>query len=109
MYASRAFYGNKFRIGVFGAMSQTVVVEEEKQAGKRKKKSRGQVYTSSVSFRTSFDDYKLLQGIANFERLELVDLLRQWISEKRKSYRKDGGFKRWLERHPDVGPVLDLL
>jgi hypothetical protein len=82
---------------------------------KRKKAGRRRVYETSMSFRTSWNDYALLNAIAAFERLEAVELLRMWLNQKRTQYRKDKGFVQWLLRHKDdadikvLGDAEDLL
>ena len=74
-----------------------------KHAGKGK--GRAKVYETGISFRCHMDDWLLVKTIALYERLDLPELMRLWLNEKRNKFRLDRGFRAWLKRRrsdPDL-------
>jgi hypothetical protein len=76
-------------------LSQTVQVQRKRKPGRPK------VLDTSIETRVPWADYFLVAAVAFFERRDSAELMRMWINEKRKKYRRDPEFKRWLERHAD--------
>ncbi len=65
------------------------------------RRAKAPVYETSLDFRCHWDDYFLVVAAAYYERREMAELLRQWLNEKRREYRRDSSFKKWLRRHEE--------
>lgn len=68
---------------------------------KKRKPGRPKVLDTSIEFRVPWSDLWFVNAVAFYERRDLAELMRGWLNEKRREYRREKWFREWLMRHKD--------
>ena len=78
-----------------------------------RQKGRPKTYNSSLNVRVHSKTSALIQAIASYEGLEVADIVRMWLTQKKTEYLRNKRFTDWLGRSREdlraKGVIVDLL